>query len=188
MKRIRIVNNSKVVIGFTAICLAVLILHYATGSFTDMLLFSVYRSSLTDPLTYLRFFGHVFGHAGIDHFAGNMMLFVVVGPLLEEKYGSKDLCIIMAVTAFTTGLFHFIFFPGVSLLGASGIVFAFILLASFTEYKEGTIPVTFIIVAILYIGDQIIQGVLIEDNVSNITHIIGGAVGAIAGWSLNKKK
>lgn len=188
MKRIRVVNNAPVVLGFTIICTIVLILHYVTGGLTDVWLFSVYRSSLLNPLTYLRFFGHVFGHAGIDHFISNITLFVVIGPMLEEKYGSKDLAIIMAVTAFSTGLVHFILFPGVSLLGASGIVFCFILLASVTEYKDGTIPITLIIVAVVYIGDQIYQGITVSDNISNLTHIIGGIVGAIFGLALNKKK
>lgn len=188
MKKYRIVNNSKVVLGFTGLCLLVLILHYITAGFTDTLLFSVYRSRLSDPLTYLRFFGHVFGHANIDHFLGNMMMIVVIGPMLEEKYGSKDLMIIMTATAFTTGLVHFIFFPGVQLLGASGIVFAFILLASFTEYKQGTIPLTFIVVALLYIGKQVYQGLAVDDNISNLTHIIGGIVGAVFGCLLNRKR
>lgn len=187
MKKLKIVNNSKVVLGFTLACTVVLVLSYITSGVSDVYLFSVYRASLTNPLTYLRFFGHVFGHANIEHFLSNMMLFVVVGPMLEEKYGSKNLMIIMAITAFITGLAHFILFPGVMLLGASGIVFAFILLASITEYKDGTIPLTFILVAVIYLGNQIYQGVFLEDNISNLTHIIGGIVGALFGLKLNKK-
>lgn len=187
MQKLKIVNNSKVVLGFTLACTLVLALHYVTGGATDTLLFSVYRSSLLNPLTYLRFFGHVFGHADVSHFLSNMMLFVVVGPMLEEKYGSKDLMIIMAITAFVTGLVHYLLFPGTALLGASGIVFAFILLASITEYKDGTIPLTFILVAIIYLGDQIYQGMFIRDNISNLTHIIGGIVGALFGLKLNKR-
>jgi len=187
MKKLKIVNNSPVVLWFTIACTVVLIAHYISGGFTDALLFSVYRSSMLSPLTYLRFFGHVLGHANMEHFLGNMTLFVVIGPMLEEKYGSKDLAIIMVITAFVTGVVHFIFFPGVSLLGASGIVFAFILLASFTKYQDGTIPITFVIVAIIYIGQQIYDGIFLDDNISNLTHIIGGAVGAFFGAKLNKR-
>ena len=85
-------------------------------------------------------------------------------------------------------LIHFIFFPGVQLLGASGIVFTFILLASFTGYKGGTIPLTFIVVAILYIGNEVYQGIFVSDNIANLTHSIGGLVGAFFGFILNKKK
>ena len=188
MSRLKVTNNSRLVLGFTLLCTIVLILNYATGGLTNRLLFSVYRSSFADPLTYIRFFGHVLGHANFEHFIGNIMLIVVIGPMLEEKYGSKDLLTIMVITAFVTGLFHFIFFPGVQLLGASGIVFTFILLASFTGYKGGSIPLTFIVVAILYIGNELYQCAFVNDNIANLTHIVGGLVGAFFGFILNKKK
>lgn len=187
MKKVRIVNNSPAVLTFTVICMIALLLHYATAGVSDRLVFSVYRSSLLSPLTYLRFFTHVFGHADLSHFLNNMMLFVLIGPMLEEKYGTKDLTIIMVITAFVTGLVHYLLFPGTMLLGASGIVFTFILLASFTQFRAGTIPVTFILVALIYIGEQVYQGLAIKDNVSNLTHILGGGVGSFFGFILNKK-
>ena len=67
-------------------------------------------------------------------------------------------------------------------------MFAFILLASFTGFKEGEIPLTFILVAVIYIGQQVIQGLFISDNVSNMGHIIGGVIGSIAGFGLNKNR
>ena len=75
----------------------------------------------------------------------------------------------------------------VGLCGASGVVFAFILLSSFTSFKEGEIPLTFILVAALYIGQQVVQGMTLDDNVSNMAHIIGGMVGGAVGYALNKK-
>lgn len=187
MKKFRVVNNAPAILAFTTMCMIALLLHYATNQYSDRLIFSVYRSSLKNPLTYLRFFTHVFGHADMSHFLNNMMTFVLIGPMLEEKYGTKDLSIIMAVTAFVTGLVHFIFFPGTGLLGASGVIFAFILLASFTEFKAGTIPITFILVAVIYIGNQVFQGIYFRDNVSNLTHIIGGVIGGVFGFMLNRR-
>ena len=108
--------------------------------------------------------------------------------LLEEKYGSADTLIVILVTAFVTGVIHFIFFPGVALMGASGIVFAFILLASMTSIEDGKIPLTFILVAVIYIGGQIRDGIFINDNVSNLTHIVGGVVGSVLGIAMNKYK
>ena len=68
------------------------------------------------------------------------------------------------------------------------MVFAFILMSSFTSFKEGEIPLTFILVAVLYIGQQIVQGITVNDNVSNMAHIIGGIVGGAIGYALNRKK
>ena len=41
--------------------------------------------TLADPLTWLRLFTHVLGHASWEHYAGNMMLFLLIGPMLEER-------------------------------------------------------------------------------------------------------
>lgn len=183
----RIVVNSPVILGFTAVCFVALLLNFLTHGVTNALFFSVYRSSLAQPLTYVRFFGHVFGHANWEHFIGNIMLILVVGPLLEEKYGSADMVFVIAVTAFVTGLAHFLFFPHIQLLGASGVVFAFILLSSFTSFQEGTIPLTFLLVAVIYIGGQVYDGLFVQDNVANLTHILGGIVGAGLGFLGNRK-
>ena len=128
-KKIRLSFNSPVILGFTLACFIVLILDKVTGSASTRAFFSVYRSSLASPFTYSRFFGHVLGHASWDHFFGNIMMLLVVGPLLEEKYGSANILFVILATALVTGVINFIFFPHVQLLGASGVVFAFILLA-----------------------------------------------------------
>ena len=83
---------------------------------------------------------------------------------------------------------NFVFFPNVQLLGASGVVFAFILLSSMTSIREGSIPLTFILVAVIYIGGQIYDGIFVNDNVSNLTHIIGGLVGSCFGFVMSKNK
>ena len=180
--------NSPVVLWFSIICLGALIAGIITQGATTTKFFSVYRSSLTSPLTWFRFVGHIFGHSNWEHFIGNITLLLVVGPMLEEKYGSSNVLFVILTTAIVTGVVNYIFFPRVQLLGASGVVFAFILLSSFTSIREGTIPVTFILVAIIYIGGQIYDGIFVRDNVSNLTHIIGGAVGSGLGYVLTKNK
>ena len=72
MKKLKITNNAPVVLGFALACFAVLILGFLTGGKSSRLLFMTYRSSLTNPLTYVRFFTHVLGHNGWAHFIGNM--------------------------------------------------------------------------------------------------------------------
>lgn len=185
-KRIRITFNSPVILSFVGVCLLALILDKITGGISTLKLFSVYRSSFLNPLTYVRLIGHIFGHAGWSHFINNIMMILILGPMLEEKYDSKDILLVILITAVVTGAFHMIFSPFTRLLGASGVVFAFILLSSLTSFDDGGIPVTFILVAVIYIGEQIYQLIVITSNVSNITHIIGGAVGATFGFVSNK--
>lgn len=186
-RKIRLDFNSPVILTFTIISFIVLIIDMLTkGLLTSI--FAVRYTSWLDPMMYLRLFTHIFLHAGFEHFAGNFMMILVIGPLIEEKYGSVTLPILIATTAFITGLINVIFFKGTALIGASGIVFMLILLASFANFKEGTIPVTVILVGVLYIGNEILSGMFIQDNISRISHIAGGLCGGFFGYALNRKK
>lgn len=185
---LKISFNSPVILIFTILCFAALLLGEATDGKTTDMFFSVYRSSLGNPLTYVRFAGHVLGHAGWEHFIGNIMLILIVGPLLEEKYGSLNLLFVILAVALVTGVINFAFFPRIQLLGASGVVFALILLSSFTSIKEGEIPLTFILVAAVYLGGQVYEGLFVPNNVANLTHILGGFTGAVLGYVMNKNK
>lgn len=187
-KKLKVSFNSPVILTFTIICAITLLLDYITKGYTNDYFFSVYRSSWTNPLTYIRLFGHIVGHGGLEHFVGNIMLILVVGPMLEEKYGSSNILFVILATALATGIAHLVFVPGYALLGASGVVFAFIMLSSFTCIKDGEIPLTFILVAVLYIGEQVYQGLFVESNVSNLTHILGGLVGSCLGYVMHKNK
>ena len=107
---------------------------------------------------------------------------------IEEKYGSRKLLIFITVTAFVTGLVQFIFFPGSALMGASGIVFMLIMLSSLAGAQAGTIPVTLILVAVLYLGGEILDGLRQADQISQLTHIIGGVCGIVLGFASQHKK
>lgn len=186
MKKPKITVNAPVVLGFVLICFIATLLGILTGGRSTQLLFMTWHSPLTSPLTYLRFFTHVFGHDGWSHFIGNASYLLLLGPLLEEKYGRRTLVEIIAVTAVVTGLFNYWFFPNVGLCGASGVVFAFILLSSFTGFRDGEIPLTFILVAVIFLGQQVYEGIFLRDNVSNMAHLIGGVIGAALGFALNR--
>ena len=188
MRKRRITFNSPVVLSFVLMSLGVMVLNYLTAGVSNRLLFMTYHSSLASPLTYVRFFTHVLGHQGWSHYIGNMMYLLLLGPMLEEKYGSRAIVEVILITGLVTGIVTWLIFPNIALCGASGVVFAFIMMTSFTSFKEGEIPVTVILVAVIYIGQQIYEGLFVQDNISNMAHILGGIVGAVAGYTLNKKK
>ena len=185
-KRLKVTFNAPAVLVFAIICLIALILSFITGGRSTRALFLTFRAPWSNPLTFVRMFTHVFGHSGWDHFFGNMSFILLLGPILEEKYGTKRIIVIMALTAFVTSLVHCFFMPDVGLCGASGVVFAFILLISFTSFKDGELPVTVILVAVIYIGKQVFEGIAVHDNISNLAHIIGGLVGAIVGYQIGR--
>lgn len=177
----KIKYNAPVILTFTLLAFAALILGYITNGWTTEKFFMVYRTPLSHPLLYLRLFTHVLGHSNLEHFVNNFMIILLVGPMLEEKYGSKQLGFMIVATAFITGLINVLFFNH-ALLGASGIAFMLILLSSFGNSAEGTIPLTLIFVATIYLGNEIISGIISQDNISQLSHIIGGICGCGIGY------
>lgn len=186
-KKWKITFNSPVVLTFAGICLVVFLLNVITRGYTNRLLFICYgHASLIDPLTYLRVFTYVFGHANFSHLAGNMTLFLLVGPIVEERYGSWNLAVMMFVTAVVGGILNMLFFS-TGLLGASGIVFLLIILSAFTGVKKGEIPLTLILIAAIYLGQEI-SSLFVNDGVSHFGHLCGGVSGLGFGFYYYKKK
>jgi membrane associated rhomboid family serine protease len=183
---IRIQYNSPVVLSFAILSFGVLLLDRFTGGRSTHMLFSVYRSSWRDGLTYPRFVLHVLGHSSYSHLLGNSMMILVVGPPLEEKYGSRPLFWAIFLTALVSGMVHWLFFPGTALMGASGIVFMMIAMSSLSGMRDGCIPLTLVLVLALYLGGEIVDGITLTDNVSQLTHIIGGVCGAFLGISMRR--
>lgn len=173
--------NSPVTLTFAILCAVTLAVNALTGGASNALLFIVRRGPWTHPLTYLRLLTHVLGHSSLDHYVSNMMLFLLLGPLLEEKYGSRALVWVIAVTAFATGVIHCLVSTS-GLLGASGVVFAFIILASMTSFRAGEVPLTLVLVAVLYIGREVVNGLFAQDSISQLAHIVGGLSGAFCGY------
>jgi len=125
-------------------------------------------------------FTHVIGHANWDHLLSNFAFILLLGPILEENYGSLSLLVMIAITALVTGALNAALFRA-SLLGASGVVFMMILLASFTNFSKGEIPLTFIIILVLYLGRELFNS-LSSNNISEFAHIAGGFFGSLFGF------
>ena len=178
----KISYNAPLTLTFSLLSVMVLLLNHFTLGQSNLYYFSVYRSSINDPAFIVRLFGHVLGHADWEHLMGNLLLILILAPMLEEKYGTKTLSIMFLSTALITGLINVVLFEHI-LMGASGIVFMLIVLSSFTNNRrKSEIPLTMIIVVMLYIGREVAASLLITDNISRITHITGGFIGAWFGF------
>lgn len=178
----KIQYNSPVILSFTIMSFAALVLNYVTDGASNQLLFSVYRTGFNDLLGYLRLFTHIMGHIDIEHFVSNFTFILLLGPMIEEKYSSSRLVAMILFTALVTGIINNLFFPYTMLMGASGIVFMLIILSSFTNLKSGKIPLTFIFIVVIYIGGEVFNAFSSQDNISQLAHIIGGICGSIFGF------
>ena len=130
---------------------------------------------------YIRMFTHIFGHDNWDHLLANLTLILLLGPILEEKFGSRALGWMFVITALINGLVNAFMFEA-SLMGSSGITFMMILLVSFANIKAGEFPITTLLVVGLYLFKEILA-IFRYDDISQISHIIGAACGAIFGFS-----
>lgn len=175
----RISCNSPVVLAFVAIASLELLADFITHGAIRPLFSSHGNASLMSMLIMPGSFLHIFGHANFDHLVGNMMFLLLLGPILEEKYGSMTFMIMIGITAVSTAVLNAVFFSN-GILGASGVVFMLIVLSSFTNVKEGTIPLTFVIVIVLYFGKEFLES-FTSDNISHFAHILGGCFGGIFG-------
>ncbi len=174
--------NSPVIISYLIISLIACLLNYITKEKTNKLLFSNYRSSPLNPLTYIRLFSHCIGHKDWDHFISNFLYILLIGPMIEEKYGSINLIAMLLITSLIISLFNIIF-HNYCITGASGNVYMLITLSSFSNITEGKIPITLILILIFYITSEVRKSIL-EGNkkIYHDGHLLGAICGIIFGF------
>jgi len=180
--------NAPVTLTFTLLAAIVLVLSQTIAPGIILSLFSTPVPFRTNVFVdYVRLFTHVLGHANIQHFISNFTMILLLGPILESVYGSSFLLLSILITALATGLSNALLFPNVALLGGSGVVFMMIMLASITNFSKGEVPLTFILVMIVYLGGQVWDALTRQDNISQFSHIIGGLVGSVLGFYRKNK-
>lgn len=191
---LRITFNSPVILTFCLVCAIILLLDKTVLVSKNFIagIFSVpggFRAEVPfnskSVLDYIRLIIHVFGHADWTHLAGNLTFILLLGPLLEERYGSPMIALMMTVTAFVTGVLNACFMP-TPLFGASGIAFMLIILASFTSISKNEVPLSFILVFIVFLGSEIFSGGD-KTNISVVAHVTGGLCGSLFGFMIAPK-
>ena len=147
-------------------------------------------SSWLNPLFYAGIFGHIFVHSGLAHWANNMALILLLAPALERCFGSVRFIGAMGALIFLIGVTEslVLIFTQHTVIGASDLVFALILMTTFAQSRRGEIPITSILVAILW-GVHELGGLITKDAIANSAHLAGAAWGFVWGlWLLPKEK
>ena len=176
--------NAPVTFSFSLICILVMLLdqfvfpgfvgNYLTAPGAD------FNPSLAS--NYFAVVLYVFGHESWTHLWNNFLFLLLLGPILEEKYAPKPLLLMMFTTTIVTGIFNIIM-KQPPLVGASSLVFMMIMLVSFARTKGGDIPVSFILIFVLFLLAELTRGAQNSNpSVSNLAHIIGGVCGTIFGF------
>ncbi len=186
MARLRLRYNAPVTLTFAIVAATVLGADQLTGG-------TLIGAWFTAPpyldtrsvISWLRLFSHVIGHASWAHLVSNFAFILLIGPVLEEKFGSGIILAMAIVTAGVTGILNALLVHA-GLLGASGIVFMLILLSSFTNIRSGEIPITFLLVIALYLVREFVAA-LTPDSVSQLAHIAGGFCGGLFGFAFARR-
>lgn len=192
--KFKITYNAPVTLTFVIICALLFLVDQKLlgGKFIPSFLTAPAKSGVEGGFNpssfahYLRLFFHVTGHIDLNHLLGNLSFVLLLGPLLEERYGSKMLCLMMLVTALVTGVINSCLIP-LPLCGASGIVFMLIVLASITTIEKNVIPLTFVFVVVLFFGREFLGGAKTE-SVSTVAHVAGGLCGSLFGFLVAPKE
>ena len=172
--------NSYVTLTYFFASFAVLVLNILTFGAANKYLFSTEKKPLWNPLTYVRLFTHVLGHSDWNHFSGNFLKILLLGPLIEEKYGSIELLVMILITALITGIVNYI--KGDSrLCGASSVAFMLIVLSAFVNIVDDKIPLTLVLIILFYIIDEV-KDLRKKDNIAHYGHIAGAICGGVFGF------
>ena len=178
----RVHYNAPVVLTFSLLTLGVYILDTQfDGAITRSLFVTGPPFSPLNPLDYFRLLSHTIGHGSYQHLFSNLTMILLLGPILEERYGSEDMLKMMVLTALSVAVVNLTFVRE-GLLGASSIVFMYITLISIVDLRRGSIPISFIVVALLFVGNELYQAFQ-PDNISQMGHIVGAILGAIFGFT-----
>jgi membrane associated rhomboid family serine protease len=184
----RLSVEAPVIVGFTFVCVFLHLLNMTIFRGISVFLGVDSHFSPFSPMQYVRLFTHIAGHDGLVHLRNNMTNMLLVGPSAEAGFGSKAILQVMGVVAITTAFAHMLVGKRNSRqLGASGFVFALILLNSLCSARSGKIPVSFVLTALLWLVDEFVWLFFGKDNTSHHAHLVGGIVGAIAGFVIHER-
>lgn len=180
----RITYNSPFILTFTLLAVFVFAISYSAGG--NLALFTL--NGQFDPSSWQSYFGlflYPLSHANLSHLVANFSVILLVGPLLEKQIGWKKLLSMSIITTLVIGIVHVIF-SNQGLIGASGLVFLYIILASLSNSSDKEIPLTFILVVLLFLGQEIANAFK-DDNISQMAHIVGGFMAIVFRYLLKYK-
>jgi len=173
--------NSKVILTFFFINLILLILDYILGHRISNFL-ALKKTSLLNPMTYIRFITNSFVSKDWSHFRNNFLYILLLGPMLEEKYGSITILKMMLITSIASSIVIYLFSKR-GALGCSDITFMMIVLSSIVNMQSGKIPLTLILIILFYCTDEILKLLLHKnDGISHLGHLVGAICGFIFGY------
>lgn len=139
----------------------------------------------TQIYSYLRLFLYAFGSQNFVGLLSNLLFLLMLGPVMEERYGSLVIGIMMAVSVLFSGVLNTCFCE-TSLQGCMPIIFMMIFLNSFMSFSKKKIPVSFLVIFVFYIAREV-SGKTFSEIVGLIICITGGLCGSLFAFLTSPK-
>lgn len=139
----------------------------------------------TQISSYLRLFLYAFGSQNFVGLLSNLLFLLMLGPVMEERYGSLVIGIMMAVSVLFSGVLNTCFCE-TSLQGCMPIIFMMIFLNSFMSFSKKKIPVSFLVIFVFYIAREV-SGKTFSEIVGLIICITGGLCGSLFAFLTSPK-
>lgn len=141
--------------------------------------------ALKDPLSYVRVLFYAFGGKDAIVLISNLIFILLLGPGIEEKYGTVIIGIMMVVAAIFAGVLNSCF-RNVPMQGATSIVFMMIFLSAFMSFSKKKVPLSFLAVFIFYIVIQVAENKT-NGIIGLIINIAGGLCGSLFAFLASPK-
>ena len=176
--------NSVVTLSYFFICLIIQIINGLSRNEFSTKYLTCSRYRITDVRFYTGVLTHAIAHGDWDHFINNMTILLLLGPSVEERYGSIPFLIMLLITTVLVGYINMVI-TSKSIYGASSNTSMLIVLASFASASQGKIPLTVILICLIYFVREI-KRILKRDGSYHVGHIMGYICGLVFGFYFMK--
>ena len=195
-KKLQLVFNSPVILISSLITLLVFILQNTAIPNLIEIIASSNTASLTEqafspinPMHYVRLFTLIFGHYNMQTLCINLAIILLLGPRVEERFGTILVFIMFAITSFVAGILSVLFLEN-SICGLDGIALLLVILTLFECASLKEIYFSYIILLAVLIANTIVFSIQ-QNNFGILLHYAGSLCASLFGfldYSEHKKK
>ena len=191
-------SRSFPIVNWTIIILNVLVFFFQSNlsaggleRFVDDFALIPARVNLSQPMSLMPFFTHIWLHGSLLHIISNMWMLVIFGDNVEDRLGSGRYLLFYILGGIAAGVLQYLFSvnPNIPAVGASGAIAA-VMGAYFLFFPRSQV-VTFVPIFIfgwfvnlpsfiflgIWFGTQVLSGVV------ELTTMAGSDMGGVAWWA-----
>lgn len=176
--------DSPITLIFAIASLCVAILMKIFPQLQNLFLCPTVHSSVNafDPKSISSYIGLLFYALGSTNWAllsSNLVFILLLCPKVEFSFGKSILSVLMIVCCIFSGVVC-ICFSSESITGCSGIVCMLLILAMYSSIDKMSIPLSYILLALLYFGREFVN--IVENNsLAVFCHFAGALVASLIG-------